>query len=232
MGGGMSLTGEPGRPPVRMGLPIGDVAGGMFAAHGILAALYERTRSGQGQQVSTTLLSAQIALHTYVAAYYWQSGQEPGPVGSAHASMVPYQTFRTGDGWIAVVAHTPKFYANFCTALGRPELISHPHFADLTTRLEHRAALLAIIDPIMASRSTAEWTERLIAADVPCGPVHSVGQALADPLLLAQNMAVRVGDPAGFPVRGGGDPRQFSRTPAEQFARPPPLGSHPPPVPR
>jgi len=107
MGGGMSLTGEPGRPPVRMGLPIGDVAGGMFAAHGILAALYERTRSGQGQQVSTTLLSAQIALHTYVAAYYWQSGQEPGPVGSAHASMVPYQTFRTGDGWIAVVAHTP-----------------------------------------------------------------------------------------------------------------------------
>src|SRR2546428_13935373 len=92
MGGGMSFTGEPGRPPVRMGLPIGDVAGGMFAAHGILAALYERTRSRQGQQVSTTLLAAQIALHTYVAAYYWQSGQEPGPVGSAHAAMVPYES--------------------------------------------------------------------------------------------------------------------------------------------
>ena len=103
-------------------------------SHGILAALYERTRSGQGQRVSTSLLSAQIALHTYVAAYYWQSGQEPGPVGSAHASMVPYQAFRTSDGWLAVVAHTPKFYANFCTALGRPDLISHPHFADLTTR--------------------------------------------------------------------------------------------------
>jgi crotonobetainyl-CoA:carnitine CoA-transferase CaiB-like acyl-CoA transferase len=226
MGGGMSLTGEPGRPPVRMGLPIGDVAGGMFAAHGILAALYERTRSGQGQRVSTTLLSAQIALHTYVAAYYWQSGQEPGPVGSAHASMVPYQAFRTRDGWIAVVAHTPKFYANFCTALGRPDLISHPHFADLTTRLEHRAALLAIIDPIMASRSTAEWTERLVAADVPCGPVHSVGQALADPLILAQNMVVEVEHSAGFGVRVAGNPIKFSRTPAEQFASPPRLGEH------
>jgi len=226
MGGGMSLTGEPGQPPVRMGLPIGDVAGGMFAAHGILAALYERTRSGQGQQVSTSLLSAQIALHTYVAAYYWQSGQEPGPVGSAHASMVPYQAFRTGDGWIAVVAHTPKFYANFCTALGRPELISHPHFADLTTRLEHRAELLAIIDPIMASRSTAEWAERLIAADVPCGPVHSVGQALADPLILAQNMVVEVEHSAGFRVRVAGNPLKFSRTPAEQFVSPPRLGEH------
>ena len=226
MGGGMSLTGEPVRPPVRMGLPIGDVAGGMFAAHGILAALYERTRSGQGQQVSTSLLSAQIALHTYVAAYYWQSGQEPGPVGSAHASMVPYQAFRTSDGWIAVVAHTPKFYANFCTALGRPELISHPHFADLTTRLEHRAELLAIIDPIMASRSTAEWAERLIAADVPCGPVHSVGQALADPLILAQNMVVEVEHSAGFRVRVAGNPLKFSRTPAEQFVSPPRLGEH------
>jgi crotonobetainyl-CoA:carnitine CoA-transferase CaiB-like acyl-CoA transferase len=150
-------------------------------SHGILAALYERTRSGQRQRVSTTLLSAQIALHTDVTGYYWQSGQEPGPVGSAHASMVPYQAFRTSDSWIAVVAHTPKFYANFCTALGRPELISYPHFADLTAHLEHRAALLAVIDPIMASRNTAEWTERLVAADVPCGPVHSVGQVLADP---------------------------------------------------
>src|SRR5437660_9612120 len=195
-------------------------------SHGILAALYERTRSGQGQRVSITLLSAQIALHTYIAGYYWRSGQEPGPVGSAHASMVPYQTFRTGDGWIAVVAHTPKFYANFCTALGRPELISHPHFADLTTRLEHRAALLAIIDPIMASRSTAEWTERLIAADVPCGPVHSVGQALADPLLLAQNMVVEVEHHAGFRVRVAGNPLKFSRTPAEQFVSPPRLGEH------
>src|SRR5215471_17772802 len=104
MSDGINFTGEPGRPPVRMGLPIGDVAGSMFATHGILTALYERTRSGQEQQVSTTLLSAQIALHTYVAAYYWQSGQKPGPVGSAHASMVPYQAFRTSDGWIAVVA--------------------------------------------------------------------------------------------------------------------------------
>jgi len=226
MGGGMSLTGEPGRPPARMGLPIGDVAGGMFATQGILAALYERTRSGQGQQVRTSLLAAQIALHTYVAAYYWQSGEEPGPVGSAHASMVPYQAFRTSDGWMAVVAHTPKFYANFCTALGRTDLISHPHFADLSMRLEHRAAFLAIIDPIMASRSTAEWTERLVTTDVPCGPVQSVGQALADPLILAQNMVVEVEHHAGFRVRVAGNPIKFSRTPAEQFVSPPRLGEH------
>ena len=226
MGGGMSLTGEPGRPPARMGLPIGDIAGGLFATQGILAALYERTRSGQGQQVRTSLLAAQIALHTYVAAYYWQSGEEPGPVGSAHASMVPYQAFRTSDGWIAVVAHTPKFYANFCTALGRTDLISHPHFADLNTRLEHRAELLTIIDPIMASCSTTEWTERLVTADVPCGPVHSVGQALADPLILAQNMVVEVEHNAGFRVRVAGNPIKFSRTPAEQFVSPPRLGEH------
>lgn len=195
-------------------------------SHGILAALYERTRSGQGQRVSTTLLSAQIVLHTDVTGYYWQSGQEPGPVGSAHASMVPYQAFRTSDSWIAVAAHTPKFYANFCTALGRPELSSYPHFADLTAHLEHRAALLAVVDPIMASRNTAEWTERLVAADVPCGPVHSVGQALADPLILAQNMVVKVEHHAGFRVRVAGNPLKFSRTPAEQFASPPRLGEH------
>src|SRR5205085_11103180 len=139
LGAGTTPTRDPARPPPRPGPPTAAAPPPPLPPPPPPAPPPPRTRSGQGQRVSTALLSAQIALHTYVAAYYWQSGQEPGPVGSAHASMVPYQAFRTGDGWIAVVAHTPKFYANFCTALGRPDLISHLHFADLTTRLEHRA---------------------------------------------------------------------------------------------
>jgi formyl-CoA transferase/CoA:oxalate CoA-transferase len=226
MGGGMSITGEPGGAPARMGLPIGDLAGAMFAAFGILSALLARERTGLGQDVETSLLAGQIALHTYVAAYYWHSGEVPGRAGSAHASMVPYQTFRAADGWIAIVAHTPKFWRNLCRALGLESLAADPRFATLEARLAHREALIPTLEAAFARKPCAEWCAILERADVPCGPVNTVDRALADPAVLAEGMVRTIEHAKGFRVKVTGNPVKLSATPGRPFTSPPTLGQH------
>ena len=226
MGGGMSITGAPGGAPARMGLPIGDLAGGMFAAFGIVTALLARERTGLGQDVETSLLAGQIALYTYVAAYHWHSGEVPGPVGSAHASMVPYQTFRMAAGWIAIVAHTPKFWRNLCGALGLESLLTDLRFASLEARLAHRDVLIPILEAEFARKPCAEWCALLEQADVPCGPVNSVDQALGDPAVVAEGMVQTIEHAKGFRVRVTGNPVKLSGTPGPAFASPPTLGQH------
>ncbi len=226
MGGGMSITGAPGGAPARMGLPIGDLAGGMFAAFGIVNALLARERTGRGQDVETSLLAAQIALYTYVAAYYWHSGEVPGPAGSAHASMVPYQAFPTADGWIAIVAHTPKFWRNLCGAMGLEALLADPRFATLEARLAHREVLIPILEAEFARKPTAEWCAILEPADVPCGRVNTVAQALADPAVLAAGMVQAIEHAKGFRVNVTGNPVRLSETPGPPLTSPPTLGQH------
>ena len=128
MGGGMSLTGEAGRPPARMGLPMGDLAGGMFGALAVASALFRRAQTGEGAHFDLSLLDGQVSLLTYVAQYFWADGQVPGRVGSGHASVVPYQAFPTKDGHVVVAVFAEKFWAGFCRAIERPDLAADPRF--------------------------------------------------------------------------------------------------------
>src|SRR6266536_2166635 len=161
MGGGMSVTGEEGGAPVRMGLPIGDLAGGLFGAFAVAGALYRRERTGQGTLVDLSLLDCQVSLLTYLAQYFWTDGRVPGRMGSAHTSVVPYGTLATRDGHLIVAIFAEKFWGAFCRALGHPEWECDPRFATNRDRVAHRTALLPLVERAFAGRTTEAWLARL-----------------------------------------------------------------------
>lgn len=198
MGGAMSLTGEPGRAPARMGLPMGDLAGGLFAMGGICGALFHRERTGEGQHLDLALLDMQVSLLTYVAQYVMADGRAPGRIGSAHESVVPYQAFRTADGYVVVAVFVDRFWHGFCEALGTPELVDdYPTNAD---RVAARDELVPVLERRFTERTTDEWVEALRERDVPCGPVSTVNDVLADPQVLHRDMVVETARP--HPVAG------------------------------
>src|SRR2546421_12024585 len=161
MGGAMSVTGEPGGRPVRMGLPMGDLAGGMFGAFAVVAALLRRQTAGQGTHVDLSLLDCQVSLLTYMAQYYWADGRVPGPLGSGHASVVPYGALATRDGHLIVAIFAEKFWAGFCSAIERTEWARDARFAANRDRVGNREALMHLIEAVFRERPTAEWLTRL-----------------------------------------------------------------------
>src|SRR5881296_628116 len=157
MGGAMSITGEPGRLPVRMGLPMGDLTGGIFGAFAVAGALFRRERTGEGAHIDLSLLDCQVSLLTYVAQYFWTNGRVPGPLGSGHASVVPYQALATRDGHLIVAVFAEKFWRGFCAAIGHPEWERDPRFATNRDRLANRPVLMTLVSDVMATRTTDEW---------------------------------------------------------------------------
>src|SRR5574341_333494 len=167
MAGAMSITGEPGSPPVKMGVPVGDLGGGVFGAYGIAAALYERERSGRGTHVDIAMFDVQLSLLNYHAQYYLTSGVNPEPVGSSRPNTVPYQAFKTRDGLLVVaILGAERFWPRFCEAIGLSELGRDPRFGTNAQRVEHKAGLLPLIEARLAQRSTGEWMETLTKAEV------------------------------------------------------------------
>jgi len=226
IGGAMSITGEPGRPPVRSGIAVADQGAGMFAAHGILAALYQREKTGVGGKVETSLLEAMIALLAYEASLYFVSGIVPGPVGSGHRTLALYQTFQTKDSYIAVAAINK--FANLCKALNSEELMEDPRFSG-SQMAEHRKELLDALQEVFITKSTDEWLKLLLEADVPCGPMNTLDKALADPQVLARDMVVSIDHTLGGQIKQTGNPVKISTTPQEvrqKFLSPPVLGEH------
>lgn len=224
--GAMSITGEPGRPPVRSGIAIADQGAGMYAVHGILAALYARERTGVGAKVETSLLEAMIAQLAYEAGYYFVSGLVPGPVGSGHRTLALYQTFQTRDGYVAIAAIN-RFPA-LCKALGREDLTEDPRFKGREIG-EHRDELLAILQQEFITRKTDEWLKLLTEADIPCGPLNTLDKALSDPQVLATDMVVSINHAMGGQIKQTGNPVKISATPPEvrqDFLPPPTLGQH------
>ncbi len=213
MGGGMSLTGEPGRAPVRAGLPIGDLAGGVFAALAVCAALLRRERTGEGEHIDLSLLDVQVSMLTYVAQYHWTDGRVPGPMGTSHLSAVPYQAFATADGHIVVAVFAERSWPALCLALGREDLI--PRYPDNQARHAARAELIPVLQARFAERTTGEWIRDLWAARVPSGPVNDVAQVLSDPQVLARGMVAGDGlrPLLGNPIKNG-DPDTFAPAPA------------------
>ena len=226
MGGAMSITGEDGRPPVRMGLPMGDLAGGMFGALAVAGALLRRERTGEGTVIDLSLLDCQVSLLTYVAQYYWADGRVPSRVGSGHASVVPYQAFATKDGFLVVAVFAEKFWSGFCRALGQPDLAGDPRFESNGKRVERREELVSRLDAVFATRPTAEWLARLHAEGVPAAPIQRVDEVLADPQVLGREMVVELEHPAAGRVKTLGTPIRAAGTPPFRPAPPPGLGEH------
>ena len=228
MAGAMSITGEPSRPPVKMGVPIGDLGGGVFGAYGIVAALYERERTGRGTHVDISMFDVQLSFLNYHAQYYLTSGVNPEPVGSAHPNTVPYQAFRTKDGYIVVaILGAERFWPPFCEAIGLAHLGRDARFRTNAQRLEQKASLVPILEARLAERTTAEWMEALTKAEVPCAPVNRVGEALASPQTVARKMLVQVPHPCGegtIPVVG--NPVKMAGHEGAPIGPPPLLGQH------
>jgi len=227
MSGGMSITGEPGGNPVRAGIPLGDLVGGLLAVHGVLAAYIHRQKTGQGQRLEVSLLDGQVYLLTYVAQYYFHSGKIPGPIGSGHQSLVPYQAFKTKDIHIVIVAHQDHHFKSLCEAIGKPEWAEDPRFSTRKARLENKALLLSMMENHLQTKSGDEWLEAIHKAGVPAGPINTIDRVLSDPQVLARQMVVEIEGPEkDTKIKAIGNPIKMEKTPAKTFTRPPRLGEH------
>lgn len=226
MSGIISVTGDEDGPPAKSGVPLSDLAAGLFAAYGILCALEHRERTGQGQLVDTSLLEAALALTVWESAEYWVTGRAPRPLGSAHRLSAPYQAIRAADGYVTVGAANDRLFGALCAAVGRPDLPADPRFAGRVERLEHRAALIAEIERTTLTEPRAVWLERLDAAGVPSGPINDYAEALADPQALARDMVVDLIHPGAGPIKALGVPVKLSDTPGAVDRPAPLLGQH------
>ena len=224
-GGAMGITGEKDGAPVRMGLPMGDLGGGMFAAYAIAAALFDRERTGQGRRLDISLLDCQASLLTYMATYHSIGGLIPKPQGSSHEILTPYQAFKAKDLFLVVACPTEKFWQSLCRALGREDLASHPHFKDAFQRIVHRQELYQILGEIFLTRTVDEWMGVLRREDVPSAPVNTLDRVMKDSQLLHRNMVIEVAHPAGGSFKAVGNPVKAEGA-EEVFHHPPALGEH------
>ncbi len=219
-GGVMSITGEEGGPPVRVGASIGDIVAGMFLAHGILAALYERARTGLGAFVDVGMLDSQLAIQEHAIALASATGVPPGRTGARHPTITPFSTYRAADGFFVIAAGNDDMFRRLCAALPLP-VAEDPRFATNAARCEHHALLKRLIEAVTLGETVAYWTERLEAAGLPTACVQDMGQVLRDPQLLARSMVLPVTPrPGGPDFVAPGNPVKISTLP-EISRRPP-----------
>ena len=210
MGGIMSLTGEVGGGPVRVGTSLGDIGAGLFAAVGIQAALVERARTGEGRHLDVGMLDCQVAMLENAIARYHATGEVPGPLGTRHPSITPFQAFRAKDGHLVLAAGNTAMFEKLCDGIGCPELAQDERFETNRSRTENAAALTQAIERVLAKWSVAEALERLDAAGIPCGPLNDVAAVLDDDHVKARNMLVSVDDPEAGRLTLSGNPMKFA----------------------
>ena len=227
MGGLMSITGEPGRGPMRVGIPIADLSAGLFCALGILVALLEREQSGRGQEVATSLLQAQIFMLDFQGSRWLNAGEVPGQAGNNHPTSIPTGVFKTRDGHINIATAGATTWGRLCRAIGAEALEQKPEYATAAARRDNRDTLNAEIESYLADRSSAEWVERLNAAEVPCGPIYAIDEIYADPQVQHLNMVedVETPDERGV-LHLVGQPMTLARTPSRLVSPPPERGEH------
>ncbi|MGE0153479.1 MAG: CaiB/BaiF CoA transferase family protein [Reyranellaceae bacterium] len=226
MGGLMGITGEPGRQPVKAGPPLADFIGSYLAGFGISMALLARERWGIGQLVTVSLLDGLVASMANYLTGFHVNGKPSGPSGGGHAQIVPYQIFTAKDGYLIIACLTEGFWRNLCKALDLNELVDDPRFVTNEVRVAHRQELVPIISDIIETRTRAEWTEILVKADVPCGPVNSLAEVFADPQVNHNKMVLAVEHPEAGEIKVPGIPIKLSRTPGAIGSPPPLLGQH------
>lgn len=219
-GGVMSITGEAGGPPVRVGASVGDIVAGMFLTQGILAALYRRERTGKGSLVDVAMLDAQLAIQEHAVAITTATGTAPGRTGARHPTITPFATFRAADGFVVIAAGNDAMFAQLCAVLGLG-LAGDPRFATNAARCEHHALLKRLIEAVTLGAPVAHWLAVLDSAGLPTARVQDMAEVLRDPQILARNMVLPVTPRPGGPAfTATGNPVKLS-TLAERTARPP-----------
>ncbi|MFZ5538861.1 MAG: CaiB/BaiF CoA transferase family protein [Pseudomonadota bacterium] len=222
----MSITGEPGGPPLKTGNSVADINAGILAVVGICAAYAHKLATGRGQIVDTSLMEAALQQTYWHAAIYFATGKSPGPTGSAHVLTAPYQAFKAKDGWLNIGGANQSNWERIADVLGHPEWRDDPRFRTNSDRMRNLDALAAAMNDVLATRTRAEWIEAFNAAGVPVGPVHSIGEALSHPQTLARGMVVDLEHPQAGPTRALGCPLHFSETPTSIDRPAPLLGEH------
>jgi formyl-CoA transferase/CoA:oxalate CoA-transferase len=225
-GGIASLTGAPDGPPFKVGTSQADITAGMVAFQGILLALLAREKSGTGQKVDISLLDCQVSLLTYQAGIYFASGESPSRLGNAHPTIVPYQSFRTADGYINLACGNDAIWRRFCDAAPLGEYFLDDRFRTNAGRVKHREELVAALETVMVEKKSLEWIELLRPAGVPSGRIKTVGEVCEDPQIKAREMVIRLDHPRAGEIRVTGIPAKLSRTPGSIRTPPPMLGEH------
>lgn len=226
MGGMMSLTGPKGGPPVMVGVPEADMVAGMFAAFAIAAALHARSRTGEGQVIDATMIGGQVALLSRQAARYFADGTVPAPEGNEHASIVPYQTFRAADGFVNVCCGNNALFERACRALDLEDLLDDARYADNAKRVRHRDSLVPRFERRIGELAKDEVVRRLREANVPVGPINTLGEVFTDPTVRHLGLIAEVDHPEAGRVRAPGIPVRMDGTPPSVRRAPPLLGEH------
>lgn len=210
MGGVMSLTGQPGDAPTRVGTSIGDLAAGLFACAGINAALFQRETTGTGRKVDVAMMDCQVAILENAIARYQSTGEVPTALGSRHPSITPFDSFRTRDGHLVIAAGNDSLFETLCKELGRADLLTDARFADNGLRTANQTELKQAIESALARDTTQTWLTSLTEAGIPCGPIHNVAEVLEHPQTKARNMVVRVDEPGLDDFNVAGNPIKIS----------------------
>ncbi len=226
MGGLMGTTGEEGGPPVKIGVAVTDIAAGMFAAYGVVVALQARARTGVGQLVDASMLDSQVAWMTYQAGAYFATGENPKRLGTAHPSLVPYQSFATSDGYVNLAVGSEAIWGRFVVAVDAPHLADDPRFRTNADRVRHRDELIALLEPVLAQRTMAEWSAVFESAGVPAGPIYQMSDLFGDPQVRHRRLVVEMEHPKAGLIRQTGVPVKLSATPGRVASPPPLLGQH------
>jgi len=226
LSGALSINGERGHMPVKLGIPLGDMVGGVFGPMAILAALHERHATGRGRLIDISLHDGLIGMLGYFVQLAFATGEDPGPMGSSHPNIVPYGSFPASDGSIIIAVLSESFWGKLCDALERPDLATDPRYATPTGRRDHRDAVDAEIAAITRTRTVAEWEERLAKFDVPHAPVFGISAALSHPQAEAREMVVTAEHAAIGAMRLAGRPVKFPGSPQRPVTAPPVMGQH------
>lgn len=224
--GHMAITGEPNRPPVRVGIPLADMSGGIYSCKGILAALFDRERSGKGRRIELSMFDCMLSLLGYMGTMWLTNGELPRPPGSAHDYTVPWQAFAVADGYIVVATRQENFWRRLCDVLERPSLADDPRFASNADRVRNRAALLPELERVFLTRTVDDWLARLRAAEVPAAPVNNLDRAFAEPPVAERDMIVEYDHPDVGTVRLPGNPIKMSDMGKTPSTPAPQLGQH------
>ena len=222
----MSVTGFEESDPVGLGIPGADLLAGLFCAYGVLAALQARQRTGQGQEVTTSLLESMVGMLSFQAIRYLNGGDIPPQAGNHHSIIAPYGVFKARDGLFTIGATDEKSWRKLCRVIGALELQEDPRFENNGSRFQFRHELADLLNHKLQKGTIQEWEQRLTEASIPCGPVHTIDQALDHPQLSSRKMIVEMEHPAAGTVRLLGLPVTLSQTPGQIRYPPPLLGQH------
>ncbi|HEY4251658.1 MAG TPA: CoA transferase [Roseomonas sp.] len=224
--GGMSITGEEGGGPVKMGISIADIGAGMLGTIGVMMAVEARHRTGRGQRVDTSLLEGQMAMLAHFITRFFASGEVPGPSGSGALTSPTYRAFKASDDWIVISAFNQRMWRGLCTALDHGDWIEDPRFVDATARIANRMELIRLIGETVATRPVADWQARLKVNDVPCCPINKIDKVVQEEQVRARRMVEEVVLPGLGTMKMSGLPVKLSETPASIDLPPPRLGQH------